>query len=398
MQIGTEKGQVSQDVVLEHMRFEDLIEPECESLAILDTILRYPLEIVSFALGELGVRLYAFAQAVDHMHPHTHAVFAEIAGTDPNFEQDIKELLEFADYAGQKQITRLLPDIRSKILTDEKLCRLIDSPVNNRYRIRLLPSREDRDRVRAEKKTQTIDLSTVVKKGQEAWLAQPGNFNSFVRFNVAYQDEISLAIRKSERYKKLGCTSLANMIKDSLESFKNQVHEVYYGFNRITITNAALILAKTLGCKLFTKIIDVDDEKTTCWIRLPVEFLHGYTFEDPKTPISCTGKSLNLEYEPRVYPLYKFWNKAPESVVKIIDYLEAFPKATGRAIFDNYAVIVPGPAMPANAKIFSPDKQQIPSGDDPRESLDNLLIDQGLVTPILLGERDGKCFFVCFFC
>jgi hypothetical protein len=50
-----------------------------------------------------------------------------------------------------------------------------------------------------------------------------------------------------------------------------------------------------------------------------------------------------------VYPLNKLWHLASGEVKRMIDHLETFPEANGKAIFDNYVVLVPGPFYPRNA-------------------------------------------------
>ena len=71
-----------------------------------------------------------------------------------------------------------------------------------------------------------------------------------IRGNVAYNDKISFYYKKAMRYSELGCSGISRQIMSYVKQLKDQCHELYFGFNRITITNAAIILAKYLGYKL----------------------------------------------------------------------------------------------------------------------------------------------------
>lgn len=403
-----------QKLVLDRMGFDDpVVLPEESEIPLLTRILECDPESVELALGKFGQKFRAFVEAIDPKHPHVKNLFEEMFADDSEFCQDVSELLELAEFAIQKNLTRVLTTIGGKIVTREKLCRAviktIDSPFNNRCRIRLLRTREDRDKVRAEKRMQPIDLGTVTKKGEEVWASQPDSFDNFVRFSTAYQEEIALAEKKANRYDKLGCSGLAKQIRNSIELFKTQVHEVYYGFNRITMTNAAVILAKSLKYKL---VATWPQERRSYKIFVPSSLFEGYDFEvDPNyVPyMSSTGEPVKIrranesfEYEPRVYPIHRLWHVAPPSVVKIVEHLEAFPNACGKAIFDSYAVVVPGIAYPREDGVLSVVgldgiKQDFSSKEELSQALDIALMQKNYITPVLLGEKDGKCFFVSFF-
>src|SRR5690606_27755983 len=113
--------------------------------------------------------------------------------------------------------------------------------------VRLLKDKQEREEIRCLKRMQSIDLQGVYKKGEDAWNAQPDNFNRFLRFDTAYQDELNKAEKKAKRYEDLGCTAMASEIRRTIEMFKENIEQSYFGFNRITMTNAAITLAKSLG-------------------------------------------------------------------------------------------------------------------------------------------------------
>jgi hypothetical protein len=158
-----------------------------------------------------------------------------------------------------------------------------------------------------------------------------------------------------------------------IEAFKSK-QESYYGFNRITMTNAAVILAKQ------HKYHFVRSANGGVLISIPSDYFTSlsnkiYVFDALSLEVREyeLPKSGFLNYVPRVYPLHNL--VVPDSMWKIIDCLERFPDADFRPIFDTYWVMFPGTE---------------------EEKYDMYLLKQGIVCPILLGERDGKCFFISY--
>lgn len=147
------------------------------------------------------------------------------------------------------------------------------------------------------------------------------------------------------------------------------MEDMHYGFHRITMTNAAVILAKMHQfdfCGLLEKgqLFDTDNYR----IFVPKD-VHG-------------GESEFYQYSPRAYPLNELKELAPTRVLEIIERLEMFDEANGKAIFDHYVVIVPGYRIEKNTRSV--------------QEMDTTLIQRQAVTPIVLGERDGKCYFICY--
>jgi hypothetical protein len=388
-----------QETVISRMGYDQALQNvPVKSHVLLTKILNTNVEVIELALGKLGSKLHNFAQAVDLEHPHVGELFDEISESDAI--ENVLELLQLAEYGKENNLTRVISTIGNKIVCRERFCRnllrTIDSPVNNRWRIRLLKTREQRDEVRSQKRMQIIDLSSFFKKGDEIWASQPSNFKNFIRYNTSYQEEINIAEKKAMRYLGLGCRGLYDYIQESIDTFKTQVHESYFDFNRVTMTNAAIILAKSLGCRLVSSFGTPSEEKEIFSISMPRVIFGDYCFQ---------SGSDSYTYEPRVYPLNQLWHLASSEIKCLIDHLEVFPEAGGKAIFDNYVVLVPGPLCPVNTNLEGKfailDKDGIHLLYDSREesyfALDCILLRDNIVPGVLLGERDGKCFFVSLF-
>lgn len=379
-------------------------------------------DLLEFTLGKVGQKLRLFAQDVDFQHPEIVSIFDGVIANDQVFAQECMELLVLGEFARDHNLQRIIP-VLGRALTKESLNRniikKIDVPANNRMHVRLLKDCKEREDIRMTKRMQIIDLQSVYKKGEETWNAQPDNFTKFLRFDTAYQDDLKMAEKKATRYEELGCTSLAAEVRKSIESFREHMEQSYYGFNRITMTNAAVILAKSLGYT-YTPPQDAGGSSYGSWrtegkITVNRKFFDKYNFDPEQTmefsPIvsSVVGSPIFTQkiqdpynYEPRVYPLHEFSDIVTDNISKTVSLLEEFPDAGNKPIFDHFGVIVPGVAFPLEIQkmyTFS-DEQGIAQSYASREvalkNLDSILIKGKYFHPIIVGERDGKCYFICY--
>jgi hypothetical protein len=397
-------------------------QPRAMPPSLLVRLLECDDEIIDLSLGNIGRRLKGFAEEVDFTHPDLYTIFDGALVDGADFSQDCLELLSLAEFARSKQLVRIMPML-GKIITRESLgrnvVRRIDSPASVRMHVRLLKDPDEREEIRSTKKMQVIDLTSIYKKGEDAWRAQPDNFRRFLRFDTAYQDEIARAEKKATRYNALGCSALAEEIMKSVEAFREHMDQAYYGFNRITMTNAAVVLAKSLGYiynpppagALFAK-----DEQAGK-IVVSRKFFGNYNFdpahnpieyspivsESAGTPVFTQRYALPFLYEPRVYPLHQFWDIAPEGVLKTVRTLECFPDADDKPIFDHFGLIVPSigfpPASSEETYSFIDDKglcRTFSQRESAMKELDTILIRNGHFHPIIVGEKDGKCYFISY--
>lgn len=380
-------------------------------------------DILELTLGKIGQKLRLFAQNVDFSHPEIVSIFDGIIADDQDFAQECIELLELAKFAKEKNLVRMIPALGRTLTKDtltKSIIKKIDTPANNRMHVRLLKDASEREEIRTTKRMQIIDLQSVYKKGEDIWNAQPDNFSRFLRFDTAYQEDLKLAEKKAERYDELGCIALADEIRKSIEAFRENMEQSYYGFNRITMTSAAVILAKSLDYTF----IPPHDVNTGTYGHYRVEakilvnrsFFGKYNFDPEQvleflpyvsqvagSPIFNHRHQAPFDYEPRVYPLHEFSDIMPDSVKETVSMLEAFPDAGGKPIFDHFGVIVPGISFPREKDLMYTfvDKQGLAQSHAVREAalkaLDTILIKNEYFYPIIVGEKDGKCFFICYF-
>lgn len=391
--------------------------------ALLSKIVEADEDLLDFTLGAIGQKLRLFAKNVDFQHPEIISIFDGLIADDQTFAQECLELLALGKFAKENHLVRIIPHL-GRIVTKESISRSvlrkIDTPQNNRMHVRLLSDPDERLEIRMTKRMQMIDLQGVYKKGEEMWNVQPDTFKKFLRFDTAYQDDILSAEKKAIRYEELGCISLASEVKKSVALFREHMEQAYYGFNRITMTSAAIILAKSLGYK-FIAASDITHAgygtfRKEAKITVSQKFFGKFNF-DPESsytfqshvshiigsPIFTQKPNVDFDFEPRVYPLHELLDIAPQNVKDTIAILESFPDAGNKPIFDHFGVIVPGirfPFLKDNLYTYLDENGIVHSYKEKEEaskSLDRTLIKGKHFHPVIVGERDGKCYFICYF-
>ena len=362
--------------------------------------------LMEFAFDSFGKILDKFIKSLDLDHPDIGFVFDGSFADGTDFSKRIIEFISLAQYAYDNDLKHIFP-ILGKLFVkesfDKNILKKMDTTNYNKCHVRLIRDPSEREEIRITKKMQIIDLQNVYKKGNEFWTTQPDCFTNFLRFDFAYCHEISKAEKKMRRYQELECITLAAEIGKSIQTFRDNMEQAYYGFNRITMTNVAIILAKFLGytfvpsqhinCGGFVNTIDPK-------IYVDKSFFENCNF-DPTSAFllestSSAYSNIKYAYEPKVYPFSELKSIAPESVMEIISTLDNFPDANGKPIFDHYGIIVPSIQYKLN---YINDEcnmiQNFSNSIDSSKALDKILIKGKHIHPIIIGEKDGKCFFIC---
>jgi hypothetical protein len=367
--------------------------------------------ILEFALGDYGKVLSGFCETLDLEHPDIASFFDGFFCDGNLFAQRCMELIELAKIAKDANFKTIFPLIGKMLLEEsieKNILKRLDVTNQYKFHVRLIKDRVRREEIRCTKKIQAIDLQALQKKGEEIWNSQPSDFKKFLRFDAAYTAELRQAERKMRRYEELGCSSLATEIKKSIDSFRDNMDQSYYGFNRITMTNISIILAKSLGFHYNPKHFDSVSYMTHFepMISVPKSFFNDYNFDPITTPeyipvststIYVQSRSDSYAYEPRVYPLHELQSVMPKSASEIIDTLENFPDAEGRPIFDHFGIIVPGISYSFHHFVNTEGcLESYNSSEECCRAMDRLFIKNKFFYPVIVGEKDGKCFFVSY--
>jgi hypothetical protein len=291
-----------------------------------------------------------------------------------------------------------------RVITKHKsyavLSQAIDDPAENLLHVRFLPMRSMRDLVRSRKRMQPISTDLLYKRGYTFWNSEPSDFSCYARGMSLYQSDIEEAVSRHKHFSDLGLDQMANEIKKSIDQLEETAKtSQYFGFNKISLTSAAVILAKQSGYNYYASRPDSFDSDK---IIVDTEnfkyrfFANGGLFDD-----SHVGA---LEFSPRIYTYTELEPYVSTEISKLIDYLEQFPEAQGHPLFDHYRVLVPGTDYPQMSQ-NPPFNFRLPDGNlfscaqwqKTQMRLDAELLHQKEIVGILIGEKDGDCYFISYF-
>ena len=298
----------------------------------------YTQAVYKLAFGKFGESLFNFSNQLDFDHFGIKDI-----PIDENLSNKLTRILELTDLALKNNLQDVLVDI-DKFFNKNISCDLEN--IDKKF-VRLIKDKEKRECLRNDKKICEISLIKFYEKAKITWDNLPDDFKVFSRFSEEYSKMILDAEIKAKRYKELGCDELYNDIISSTENVKRLMNDTYQGFHRISLKNAAIILSKINGFKL--KNNEYADK-----------FIRKY--------VICINKNI---YNPKIYPIRYFSDSITDHIKNLICDLEKIP------LFDYYMVMVP-------------------STDNSDENKDIIAVKNKNIIPILLGEKDGKCYFISY--
>ncbi|RTK97706.1 MAG: hypothetical protein EKK64_00390 [Neisseriaceae bacterium] len=368
--------------------------------------------------GKFGLDLKDFIDKIDLSHPEIDIIFDGILSDDETLSKNFIELINLAKLAKKNNLNKILPLLSKDYIKDlfpKSLVRKIESP--SKLYLRMLKDSDSRMEVRQTKRMQNIDLQSLYSKGDYFWQLQPNSFTKFLRFDNSYLEDLRIAEKKAAKYKELGCSFLYEEINKSIESFKEIIKDNHFGFNRITMTNAAVILAKSLGFNFSSqeKVNNFGNIRIESEITVNRNLFEGFNFgnEDSieydfclskltKNHIFSSKKMENCCYQPRIYPLHEFMDLASTETKDSIAVLEKFPEASYKPIFDHFGIIIPSISLEKDENgLYSFSNNGISycfeNKEDAEKSLDLILVKKEYLPSIIVGDKDGKCYFLSYF-
>jgi hypothetical protein len=301
---------------------------------ILEEIKLYSKKIVRLALGNVGVRLLEFSENIDETHPELEDIFDGIFCPSNKLSVRLCEILRLCEWAVSQNMNEVYTCLKKSALFG--LPKEIKSLQINQY-VRFIKNSDLRKEIRNNRANQELYFNT--NRIENLWNNTPNNFNFFIKNNKRYLKEINAAENQAQRYEFLGCLENAQVIRKEIEKFKNRFQDNCFGFHRITVMESAVILAKIHGARL--------KQENDCFCVDVEEICHDDT--EYRTCVCSSGLMPNNE-----------------NMQKVVSYLDNSPELGGKPMFDNYLVVYPN--LDVQEKIF----------------------------PVLLGEKDGRCYFISF--
>lgn len=370
-------------------------------------------DVAAIALGNFGMRLRTFSLEIDLSHPDLASIYhGQLVGHQPGtLSRDGADLLRIAGFPIQvsSHCESYLRKFVSKTDYFAELDRVIDSPFNNCLHVRFLPNRVDRDSVRRIKRCQEVGLGQLYSKGISFWEQLPNDFSDYYRGQNRFQKDIDEGRARMSYFLKHGLRSMSDTIEKSvLELETTSKMEMQYSFNRVGLTNAAIILAKLVGYEYAVGECFASKSKSdltnSMAYAVPEQFPQYDFFDDEFDSVNEGAFRANkIEYSPRVYTFEEMRDQASEAMLDLVNYLESFPEANNKSIFDHYRVLVPSLAYP-NKFQKEPFHFKLPDGQrievenlqEAQKALDICLLKQKCIAGVLLGERNGDHFFLSY--
>lgn len=344
---------------------------------LLRDAVNYDDKLMQMALGSFGTKLKRFANLVDLEHPDVSRVLDGLFTEDNPTAQRMYEFLKVAKYCSDQHLEVAARALSRAAMTGASCFnKRLEDPRKNLLNVRLLKSPNDVAHARACKMAKAIEFNHGSTKADFGWQEVPSEFSMYYYFNSKFDNEIKKLEERGAVYEQLDYSRAAQQIRSSIESLKRSVDEGYLGFYRVTIMTAALIAAKMHGFSC----VPGDG------IKIPaVEFGSEELFDD--MPIN----GVRLRYEPWVYPLSSFAD-TPKSIKDFIAYLDKHPQLNGKPAFDHYMVMLPSVALDSSIMQSFCFSKFITTPYDAHR----IFIKEKASLPIILGEHDNKCYFLCY--
>ena len=363
--------------------------PLCEMNGILWELSRIDEESAVLTFGNLGKRLRAFACIVDKQHPDLNSLFGGELASEGDTSKRFCETLELCRYAHSRHMTKMIPLLRkaSGYGLSKELKSIDDPRKVNRWGRLLLDGREE---LRNTKKPQDVCIGR--DRLAQMWDGTPDNFGLFMRYDNQYRKEIGEANEQAKRYEDLGCPSNAKIIREEIAKFIDKFGDCHQGFHRITVMEAVIILAKMHGAELQVEKLRLGSSEPPY-----IEFNHiaNWNLERfLREGIEHWSLSPQpIAYKAVVSPIHCL-SFPSEEMVKVVDHLDHYPGFGGRALFDHLLVVWPQADLTARFRLCERQDSRVWDAFQ-GEAYDSLLKERKLI-PVLLGERDGRCYFICY--
>ena len=365
---------------------------------IIDKVLSCDEQLIESLFGKIGKKIHIFFSSVDRNHPDLSNCYDGSFKDTSELSNFINEviisykLLKKKEFAHVQNI--LMEHSTSYIEKKYNSIIKIDSPEKNRCNVRFVNDRDKIEKIRCQKKMQFIDLHGVYKKGMSYYTSHSQDFYKHLRFDESLFSELKDMEIKADRYEQIGCLVLAQEIRKNLKNLKDHVDNTYFGFNRITMSSSAIILARNIGFEMKDENINYQFSSDNFKISISNDYLHGVKF--------IGDSNLDtLEYQPIIYPLSDFKSIATDTINGVLNTLDNFPEVGNKPIFDFFGIIVPSVKIPEHHSHYgfidlNGCERKHKNYNDCKLDFDRYMIENNIFYPIVVAEKDHKCYFITY--
>ena len=379
-----ERIKAQQDLILKRI-YSSFVEPEkSPATGILNKISTVKLNEIDLIFGHIGHKIKSFVEIIDLDHPDIdNFLEGHLAGEKKGtFSKISLDLIDIFNFCKGKDISFSITEcLQNKIYESDifsKLENCIDSSLDNQLHVRFVKNIDHREKIRSTKKFQNIKLNTVLAGGKDTWDNYPDGLFNYSRYNNMFSKNLFDAKARTKAFIDHGLIFMAEEAEKKIKEINYQERSSkYFGFNRISVIYAAIILAKMCGFNV--------DEKD----------MESSLFLDKEKKIFLSSK---------IYNFSEISNQCSDKIIGLVKHLECFPQLNYKPLFDHYRVVLPCLDFPRSDEKL-PVSLQDKTGrfleffdlDEAQKQYNmNLVRDENLLG-VLLGERDGEHFFISYF-
>lgn len=369
---------------------------ELHNKYIFQNIIKHPKGFLEKYLGEFGIKIFDFFSSVDLDHPDLSNCYDGLFDKNSNFSQFLEEFLNTCNLIETYNFDMVSKCLKISacdyIKQNYEQISKIDISENNKCNVRLLKDKQKISDIRKYKKMQIIDLQGIYKKGMSYYSNHPHDFYKYLRFDESLVNELQKMEQKAQRYEQIGCSLLANEIRKNLANFQEHAKNTYFGFNRITMSSASIILAKNLEFEMKSENLNCEFSSENYKIHIDQNYVKDVNF-------LSNSRIEYFEYEPVIYPMHIFDGMLTANVKNVLNILDNFPEANDKPIFDFFGIIVPSVKIPIHDLSYafmdmSGIERRHQIYEDVKLDFDKHMISNNVFNPIIVAEKDHKCYFI----
>lgn len=384
------------------------------NVELLERIREADHEVLKSIIGDaFADKLKALSDVIDFTHPALPSSLVNGLAADNIFAKTLSELLVVATKTKNQPLPHLSHLIQDTLIRGkdyrESFNAIVKPPT------RCIGDAKQREAARSGKKMKIIDLKEWQKNSIKTWNTYPSTFRIFVRQSDYRNREVAACSERSAKLEIIGATALAASTTKSVDQMNKFVSDTYIGFYKLKMVDASVILAKVHNATFHntsneTGVITMprkmfDEHKF--WLESEVNFpVTKDHRKNPKRKATVQVKGFIVPdyytFSPRSYPIHEFQAVKPPHIEEAINACESHPDIEGKVAYDQYWVVVPGVELTQETFNFSSSWvlrqgetcERFDTQEEAQIALDVRLTDAGVLHPVLLGEKDGKCYFI----
>lgn len=335
-------------------------------------------------LGPFGSDFKSFVDSANCDHPSIATLLQGLFAKGSVFAEELKECCDLSKYMEMADLPILTQVVRDHLHQQQNTLSSL-SYIFKKIPICLVKDRNKRESLRQFATEKTLDMTTD-QECPNYFKLMPNSFTPYVRGGKGFAAEIARNKGVMQRLKAIGLQSQYQVLESYNSELEITANDTCFGFIRLLIAHAAVVLAKSLNARMHDNSILLPTS-----IFRSLEIFYGNPGDE-------------VVYQPRIYPLAKVPFTVTPFVENLVNQLEAFKPIGGFPVFDNYYVIVPTIRLPLDADYhpYLRINGALKVFEDQTEAyryFDKRAVEEKVVHPVILGENRmmGKCYFISYF-